>query len=239
MQPCCYYDGQQPACLDKIPHECAGGIDSTGSGGADRYGQPQGPGTGSCTANDTDGDEIVDVCDNCPDDANADQADQDNDGVGDVCDNCIDVWNAQQLDPDGDGVGTECDNCPNTSNADQQDVDGDGVGYVCDGCVDSDGDFIGDPGIPSARRADCLDEDAEDNCPETPNTNQANQDFDNFGDACDNCPGVQNNGQEDTDTDPDTGDPDPDGVGDACDNCIDDWNPNQDNADTDDLGRRL
>lgn len=35
---------------------------------------------------DEDGDEVVDVCDNCPSRANADQADGDNDGQGDACD---------------------------------------------------------------------------------------------------------------------------------------------------------
>lgn len=37
---------------------------------------------------DTDGDEVPDVVDNCPLDANRDQIDRDGDGVGDVCDNC-------------------------------------------------------------------------------------------------------------------------------------------------------
>jgi PKD repeat protein len=35
---------------------------------------------------DTDGDGVCDADDNCPDDANADQADADEDGIGDVCD---------------------------------------------------------------------------------------------------------------------------------------------------------
>ena len=35
---------------------------------------------------DTDGDSIGDLCDNCPDDDNPDQADSDGDGIGDVCD---------------------------------------------------------------------------------------------------------------------------------------------------------
>jgi len=42
----------------------------------------------SCGSNflDTDGDNIGDSIDNCPNDANADQADADNDGIGDACD---------------------------------------------------------------------------------------------------------------------------------------------------------
>jgi hypothetical protein len=34
---------------------------------------------------DTDGDGVVDACDNCPNNANADQADADSDGMGDAC----------------------------------------------------------------------------------------------------------------------------------------------------------
>jgi len=58
---------------------------------------------------------------------------------------------------------------------------------------DADGD-----GIP----------DAQDNCPNTPNPNQADLDGDGRGDVCDNCPNVPNPGQQDTDND---------GMGDACD----------------------
>jgi hypothetical protein len=42
------------------------------------------------TEDDSDGDGIVDADDNCPDDANADQADSDGDGIGDVCDDVDD-----------------------------------------------------------------------------------------------------------------------------------------------------
>jgi hypothetical protein len=60
-----------------------------------------------------DGDGLGDVCDNCPDTPNADQADVDGDGVGDVCDNCPDTFNPGQEDFDEDGVGDACDACPN------------------------------------------------------------------------------------------------------------------------------
>ena len=81
---------------------------------------------------DTDGDGVIDDCDNCPLTSNADQADLDLDGVGDICDNCPQAPNPDQFDADGDGFGDECDNCPLTSNADQADADLDGVGDVCD-----------------------------------------------------------------------------------------------------------
>jgi hypothetical protein len=51
---------------------------------------------------DADGDGALDFADNCPSDANPDQADLDNDGNGDVCDS----------DVDGDTVDNEDDFCP-------------------------------------------------------------------------------------------------------------------------------
>jgi len=42
--------------------------------------------TGQLQAVDTDGDGVADTKDNCPDDANPDQADADGNGIGDVCD---------------------------------------------------------------------------------------------------------------------------------------------------------
>ena len=90
---------------------------------------------------DDDDDGILDVDDNCPIIANADQADNDNDGEGDVCD----------LDDDNDGVLDTMDNCPLTPNADQADGDGDGIGDVCDDDLDNDG-------VPNDR----------DLCPDTP-----------------------------------------------------------------------
>lgn len=63
----------------------------------------------SCSGADSDGDGDKDVCDNCPDDPNGNQADVDRDGVGDTCDNCPALLNPGQDDSDGDGVGNGCD----------------------------------------------------------------------------------------------------------------------------------
>ena len=70
---------------------------------------------------DTDNDGVIDLTDNCPLQANADQKDSNGNGVGDVCD-----------DYDYDGVETYRDNCPTISNFDQLDTDRDGAGDTCD-----------------------------------------------------------------------------------------------------------
>jgi len=87
---------------------------------------------------------VLDGADNCPVDANANQADLDGDGLGDVCD----------PDDDGDGVLDSADNCPLVANPAQTDADGDGLGDACDPDVntDADGDGV---------------DDAVDQCPDT------------------------------------------------------------------------
>jgi Thrombospondin type 3 repeat len=76
----------------------------------------------SVLGDETDGDGIRNVPDNCPGIANPDQADADADEIGDVCDK----------DRDGDTVANATDNCPDTANGNQVDADGDGIGDVCD-----------------------------------------------------------------------------------------------------------
>ena len=107
---------------------------------------------------DDDGDGVANVSDNCPDDANADQADGDGDAIGDVCD----------PDRDNDGVANGTDNCPDASNAGQEDADGDLIGDACD--PDRDGDGVAN---------------GTDNCADTPNADQADHDGDGIGTACD------------------------------------------------------
>jgi hypothetical protein len=103
------------------------------------------------------------------------------------------------------------------------------------GCVDTDGD------------GKC---DFEDNCPATPNADQADADGDGVGDVCDNCKLTANHDQADADHDgvgdacdncmltanADQADTDHDGVGDACDNCPTKPNPDQADADHDGIG---
>ncbi|MGH9360331.1 MAG: endonuclease/exonuclease/phosphatase family protein, partial [Thermoanaerobaculia bacterium] len=55
------------------------------------------------------------------------------------------------------------------------------------------------------------DPDDADNCPATPNPDQADGDGDGVGDVCDNCPTTPN---------PDQADEDEDGLGDVCDQCL-------------------
>lgn len=97
--------------------------------------------TGLQDDDDDDNDGILDVDDNCPLIANANQADNDGDGEGDVCD----------PDDDNDGILDVDDNCPFVANANQTDDDNDGIGNVCDDDLDNDG-------VPNAN----------DLCPDTP-----------------------------------------------------------------------
>lgn len=84
---------------------------------------------GSPDDDDDDNDGILDVNDNCPLTANADQLDTDSDGEGDVCD----------TDDDNDGILDVDDNCPLIANPDQEDDDLDGIGNLCDNDSDNDG----------------------------------------------------------------------------------------------------
>ncbi len=154
---------------------------------------------------DSDLDGVGNKCDNCPSNANANQAnadkdtqgdvcdpDDDNDGISDATDKCPSVAGPND-DTDGDGKGDICDNCPNTSNADQLDTDGDGAGNACDNCPGLSNPDQDDPDA-DGRGGAC------DNCPNTANPTQVDTDGDSLGDACDNCVTVSNVGQLDGET---------------------------------------
>ena len=126
---------------------------------------------------DEDGDTLLDINDNCPFDANTDQADSDSDTVGDVCDNCVSTSNTDQADVDEDDKGEACDNCVNVANDGQEDADGDALGDACDLCPTIS--VIDDP------------------------TSATDTDFDFVGDACDLCPGSDDNLDADGDLIPD------------------------------------
>lgn len=208
---------------------------------------------------DYDGDGVLDPQDNCPCNANANQADSDHDGIGDACDNCPLHRNPLQEDSDNDGVGDACDNCWTRYNPDQTDSDGDHVGDSCDNCpmvvnprqYDFDFDSIGDECDPDIDGDGILNEldsdrdgdrvaDSIDNCPIHYNPSQADSDGDGIGDACDNCPLMDNPNQEDYDGDG-IGDlcdedSDGDGVPDETDNCPDAPNSDQSDMDCDGKG---
>lgn len=82
----------------------------------------------TCRREDLDADGVGDGCDNCVDDANADQADADGDGLGDACDECF--GDNASGDDDSDGVCNDLDEC--AAGDDAADADTDGTPDACD-----------------------------------------------------------------------------------------------------------
>ena len=112
-----------------------------------------------------DGDGIADLCDNCPDDNNIDQADCDGDGEGDACE-----ANEDDQDRDFDGCCNGVDACPDDAakcanegqcgcGNSEDDADGDGTADCNDPCVNDPNKV--DPGICGCGTADVGDEDGD------------------------------------------------------------------------------
>ena len=192
--------------------------------------------------NDTDGDGIENLRDNCPNTINTDQKDRNRDGIWDAC-----------ADDDGDGIPGSSDNCPTVANADQADKNVNTIGDACE--FDSDSD-----GIP----------DGVDNAIHVPNPDQKDRDNDRIGDIMDNCSlynpdqlDLDKNGKWDvcdsdeayrkvndsdrdgvldfsdncpTLTNADQKDTDHDGIWDVCDNCLSLQNTDQEDTDKNRIG---
>ena len=192
---------------------------------------------------DLDGDQVLNIDDNCPETPNVSQSDNDNDGFGNACDNCYNSYNPNQLDGDQDGDGDACD----------IDIDNDGIVNNQDGDQDGDNVLNIDDNCPENYNITQSDNDNDglgnvcDNCPENYNITQSDNDNDGLGNACDNC---YNDFFNDLDSDGLCGDidncpntynfnqldDDNDGVGNACDNCHLVFNPAQTDSDQDGEG---
>jgi|GEM_PF-6085670 len=104
------------------------------------------------------------------------------------------------VDTDSDGIIDEQDNCPNTPNPDQADTDANGAGDACDQdpleCTSDADCMVGEVCANNTCQQDNTQGDtdgdgiidAQDNCPNTPNSDQADADNDGTGDACEQNP---------------------------------------------------
>ena len=160
---------------------------------------------------DADGDGVIDALDAFPADASAqydadgdgepdgEDSDSDGDGISDENEYLIGT-NPLIADSDGDGVSDAADPLP-INGFETVDSDGDGIGDEADTDDDNDGRSDLQEAIDGTNpldASDCLncsatddaDDDgvidsAPDNCPTTPNADQADLDQDGEGDACD------------------------------------------------------
>lgn len=144
--------------------------------------------------------------------------DDDADGIANGCDGCAGTGPGSAVDVHGcscaqkscdDGIACTIDGC-DVATARCTNVQDDGQCADTDQCTQ---DFC-NPTTGCVHRGRDLDGDGTcfglDNCPFTPNPDQAEDDGDGLGNECDNCPALPNADQSDADND---------SIGDACDPC--------------------
>jgi hypothetical protein len=192
-------------------------LDQDGVSNLDEFNNGTNPSVDNYETIDSDADGTVDVTDNCPSDANSNQADMDGDTVGDVCDS----------DMDNDGVVNGLDAFP-TNASESADFDNDGTGNNADTDDDADGmsdsfeQLYGFNPLDNSDAAIDTDSDGVSNLGEfQAGTNptvsdltasDVDSDSDGVSDASDNCRTTANSNQQDTDRD---------SIGDVCDSDID------------------
>lgn len=150
-----------------------------------------------CT--DPDSDVIWTTSDNCPSNANVDQANYEFDAEGDICDadddndNVADTADAcphglRSFDPGGSSPDYDADGCKDQEDADD---DGDGVVDTADNCPQESKGVGGDTDGDGCKDFEDADDDNDgvpdptDNCPLNANSTLADTDGDGLGDACD------------------------------------------------------
>jgi len=156
------------------------------------------PSTAEFDETNRDGDEMLDLCDNCPPppDANRgvaeafanDQADEDGDGIGDACDSCPSAGNGRPstfcaTDEDCDG-GNGCDTARGVCRCRRDRQCDEGSGCFADGYCYSD---LDDDDVPDACDNCAPLERCPDELATCANAPQDDLDEDGVGDVCDNC----------------------------------------------------
>jgi subtilisin family serine protease len=128
---------------------------------------------------DSDGDDVIDGCDNCPDVPNPLQNDADNNGTGDACDNP-----ATPIDCNQNGIGDGFDINDGTSD----DCNGNDIPDECEADADNDGVINGCDQCPGRDDTDDRDQDGVvdciDNCLNISNPLQVDLDGNGVGDNC-------------------------------------------------------